>query len=67
MYGHSIVERNRLKRRLREITRLNVLKQVPSVDMIIRARPEAYKASFASLEQELQFGRDHTKRLFRAP
>ena len=63
-HGRSIVERNQLKRRLREIVRLNVLKQVPSVDIIVRARPEAYEASFASLERELRSGRDCAKRLF---
>jgi len=63
-YGRSIVERNRLKRRLREIIRSDILKQIPSVDMIVRVRPEAYSATFASLERELLSGRDRTKRLF---
>jgi len=66
-YGRSIVERNRLKRRLREIIRLKVLKRIPSVDMIVRARPEAYSASFTSLERELESGRERTEQLFRAP
>ena len=65
-HGHSIVERNQLKRRLREIVRLNILKRIPSVDMIVRARPEAYSASFASLERELDSGRERTVRLFTA-
>ena len=65
-HGRSIVERNQLKRRLREIVRLNILKRIPSVDMIVRARPEAYSASFASLERELVIGRDRTERLFKA-
>ena len=64
-HGHSIVERNRLKRRLREIVRLNILQRIPSVDMIIRARPKAYSASFASLERELLLGRERTERLFK--
>lgn len=66
-HGRSIVERNQLKRRLREIVRLKILKRIPSVDMIVRARPEAYSASFASLERELDSGRERTDRLFRAP
>ena len=66
-HGRSIVERNRLKRRLREIVRLNVLRRIPSVDMIVRARPEAYSASFTSLERELESGRERTKRLFGTP
>lgn len=65
-HGRSIVERNRLKRRLREIVRLNILKRISSVDMIVRARPEAYSASFASLERELDIGRDRIERLFEA-
>ena len=65
-HGRSIVERNQLKRRLREIIRLTVLKRIPSVDMIVRARPEAYSASFASLERELESGRNHTQQLFGA-
>jgi len=66
-HGRSIVERNQLKRRLREIVRLNVLKRIPSVDMIVRARPEAYSASFASLERELASGRERTEQLFGTP
>jgi ribonuclease P protein component len=61
------VERNQLKRRLREIVRLKILKRIPSVDMIVRARPEAYSASFASLERELDSGRERTEQLFRTP
>jgi ribonuclease P protein component len=64
-HGRSIVERNQLKRRLREIVRLNVLQRIPSVDMIVRARPEAYSATFASLERDLITGRDRTERLFK--
>jgi len=66
-HGYSIVQRNQLKRRLREIARLNILKRIPPVDLIIRARPEAYSATFASLERELESGRVRTHRLFKAP
>jgi RNase P protein component len=45
---------------------LSVLKRIPSVDMVVRVHPEAYSASFALLERELQFGRDRTARLFGA-
>jgi ribonuclease P protein component len=65
-HGRSIVERNQLKRRLREIVRQNVLQRIPSVDMIVRARPEAYSAPFASLERELLSGRVQIERLFEA-
>lgn len=53
---HSSVERNRLKRRLRELARtrlLPVLQGVPPVDVVIRTLPEAYDASFAALEREI--------------
>ena len=63
-HGRSIVERNRLKRRLREIVRLSVLKRIPPVDMIVRAQPDAYTASFALLERELSTGRDRVEHLF---
>jgi ribonuclease P protein component len=60
------VERNQLKRRLREIVRQNILQRIPSVDMIVRARPEAYSATFASLERELISGTTQIERLFKA-
>lgn len=63
-HGRSIVERNQLKRRLREIVRLNVLKRIPPVDMIVRVQPAAYTASFATLEQEMLRGRDRITHLF---
>lgn len=65
-YGRSIVERNQLKRRLREIVRRNILQRIPSVDMIVRTRPEAYSATFASLERELLSGEAQIKRVFKA-
>lgn len=45
-YSASAVDRNRLKRRLRELVRTRLLPVAPSVDVVIRARPEAYSASF---------------------
>jgi ribonuclease P protein component len=65
-HGRSIVERNQLKRRLREIVRQNILQRIPPVDMIVRARPEAYSATFASLERELISGSMQIERLFKA-
>jgi len=63
-HGRSIVERNRLKRRLREIIRLTVLKRMPPVDLIVRAQPDAYSASYALLEQEIASGCVSVRRLF---
>jgi ribonuclease P protein component len=57
-HRHSIVERNRLKRRLREIVRRDVLPLVPTVgaDMVVRASPRAYEATFEVLRIELMAG-----------
>ncbi|HEX6057409.1 MAG TPA: ribonuclease P protein component [Gemmatimonadaceae bacterium] len=48
------VARNRLKRRLREIARTRLLPTLPSADVVVRARPEAYRASFDELRHELE-------------
>ena len=42
----------------------NILQRLSSVDMIVRVRPEAYSAPFASLERELLFGHAQIERLF---
>jgi len=52
-YRHSAVDRNRLKRRLREVVRTSVLGILPSVDVVIKARPNAYTAAFSTLAEEL--------------
>jgi ribonuclease P protein component len=52
-HGHSAVDRNKLKRRLREIVRVQLLPQLPAVDLVIRARPSAYEQSFAAIATEL--------------
>jgi ribonuclease P protein component len=65
-HGRSIVERNQLKRRLREIIRQDVLWRIPPVDVIVRARAEAYSATFALLHRELLFGKAEIERLFKA-
>lgn len=45
----SSVERNLLKRRLREITRTILLEALSPVDMVIHARASAYQLTFAEL------------------
>lgn len=50
---HTSVERNRLKRRLRELVRTRLLGALPPVDLVIRTLPEAYEASFTSLERQV--------------
>lgn len=52
-HKHSAVERNRLKRRLREVIRLHLLAHLPAVDVVIRALPEAYTATYAELVDQL--------------
>ena len=58
-HKQTSVARNRLKRRLREIVRRRLLPTLPPIDLVVRARPEAYGASFEALETEL--GRASTK------
>lgn len=56
-YGHGSVERNTLKRRLKELARTRVLPRLHGtgshVDVLIRARREAYQASYEELSREL--------------
>lgn len=53
-HGRTIVERNGLKRRIREIGRRGVLPEAVRrglmVDVLVRARGEAYGAEFGALE-----------------
>lgn len=41
-HGHTNVQRNRLKRHLREAIRRDLIRYIPLVDVVIRARREAY-------------------------
>lgn len=56
-HRRRIVERNRLKRRLREIGRRQVLPGLVArglaMDVLIRARPEAYTVGFERLAEEV--------------
>ena len=56
-HQHNAVDRNRLKRRLRELVRLTLLPQLGTltpVDVAIRARREAYLASMESLQSDVE-------------
>lgn len=56
-FKHSAVDRNRLKRRLRELTRTQwaqPLTAVRPLDVVLRASPAAYAADFARLAREVQ-------------
>jgi ribonuclease P protein component len=48
-YGRTIVDRNRTKRRLRELARLRLLPVIDRVDVLLRAKPQAYHSSFDQL------------------
>lgn len=56
-HRNTIVRRNRLKRRLRELGRTLLLPALgnrgETLDVLLRARPEAYAASFDALREEL--------------
>lgn len=56
-HGRPIVDRNRLKRRLREIGRREILptlrRREVARDILVRARREAYEATFRELKGEL--------------
>ena len=56
-HRRNSVERNKLKRRLREVLRLEVLPRLISheapVDVLVRARREAYNATYDQLHDEL--------------
>jgi ribonuclease P protein component len=52
-FQSSAVARNRLRRRLRELWRRELMQSIPSWDVVIRARREAYEAGFAALRLQL--------------
>ena len=57
-HGHKIVDRNKLKRRIRESARLELLprcrEQAVALDIMIRAQPRAYEAEFGQLRDEIK-------------
>jgi ribonuclease P protein component len=48
-YSHSAVERNLVKRRLRELARTEMLPTMGALDVVIRAAPSAYRADYETL------------------
>lgn len=56
-YRHGSVERNLVKRRLRELTRLRLLPALAggaALDVVIRAAPAAYTADYDRLDSDVQ-------------
>ena len=54
-HRQTIVSRNRLKRRLRELVRLDLLPSLRTrpLDVVLRATPRAYEASFEALRLDV--------------
>jgi ribonuclease P protein component len=52
-FQFTAVARNRIRRRLKEIWRRSIAPEIGSVDLIVRARPGAYRATFDQLTREL--------------
>jgi ribonuclease P protein component len=51
-HGHSVVERNRLRRRLRELVRLHVIPDFTGIDLVLFAGSSAYDLEFEKLTGE---------------
>ena len=58
--------RNRLKRRLRELVRTTLLPAAPPADVLLRARREAYDATFDMLAADVARAAAQLERIFRA-
>jgi ribonuclease P protein component len=52
-HRHKVVARNRVKRRLRELVRTSLLPALGRIDLIIRAKPEAYASTFRELSGDI--------------
>ena len=52
-FQSTAVARNRLRRRLKEIWRRELLPRIPAYDLVVRARREAYRALFGQLRAEM--------------
>lgn len=63
-HRQSAVARNRLKRRLRELVRTRLLSGAPPADVVLRARREAYDATFAMLAQDVERAASELARVF---
>ena len=63
-HKHSAVDRNRLKRRLRELVRTRLLPSLSPCHVVVRARAEAYGDDFAALARQLErAGREITRQV----
>jgi ribonuclease P protein component len=53
-YSYTAVRRNKLKRRLRELTRAQLFTRPASCDLVLRARLNAYAATFDQLRADVE-------------
>jgi ribonuclease P protein component len=58
LYGNSAVDRNKLKRRLRELVRVRMLPRIGPKDVLVRARRETYGATFEQLAAAVESATD---------
>jgi ribonuclease P protein component len=52
-YGRTAVERNRMKRRLREIARVELIPKTPPLDVVVRVTEAAYALPFSQLREDV--------------
>ena len=64
-HRRKIIERNRVKRRLRELIRIRLLPELGDIDLLIRAKPEAYGSSFEQLAGDVIAIRQWASRISR--
>jgi ribonuclease P protein component len=53
-HGHGSVDRNRLKRRLRELVRVRVLPLLSPCDVVVRTLPGAYDQNWEALCADIE-------------
>jgi len=51
-HGRSVVKRNRLRRRLRELVRIHIIPHFAGLDVVLYASPGAYNLGFGELTRE---------------
>ena len=53
-FGNSAVARNKLRRRLRELSRRRLMPMLTPIDLVVKPRNTAYRATFPELAVELE-------------
>ena len=60
-FGHTAVDRNTLKRRLRELVRMDLLPGLARMDLVLKATPAAYRADFEALRADVARMHERTR------